>query len=372
MKRTETGGENQGIGGMFMKLEQIRKNIDQIDYEILALLNKRMELGLRTKKFKNHIQDEDREKQVLRRMKKHGRNLQLIESDFVEKLFWEVIKRNRKIQEQDKRLIGFQGDHGAFSEAAAKYYDPHLVTIPCHEFSDVFEGVQEGYLDLGIVPVENSLGGSISQVNEQLIESSLKVIAAVKLQINHCLLALPEAHFKEIKTVYSHPQALSQCRLFLKQKCLESRPFYDTAGAAKMIKKEELKTAAAIASHLCGNLYNLKIIKVHIEDNPSNFTRFFILAKEEKRTEANRCSIIFSLPHQAGALFSILEIFARAKINLTRVESFPQRKYLGFYVFFLDFERKENLNQISKILEQVRSKTKMMKYLGCYQEEVFQ
>ncbi|MBN2244428.1 MAG: prephenate dehydratase [Candidatus Aminicenantes bacterium] len=355
-----------------MKLAQIRKNIDQIDDEILDLLSKRMELGLRAKKFKNTIQDKDREKQVLRRMKKHGRNLQLIESDFVETLFREIMERNRAIQEQAKRLIGFQGDHGAFSEVAAKYYDPNLVAIPCHEFSDVFKGVQEGCLDLGIVPVENSLGGSVSQVNEQLIECSLKVIGAVKLRINHCLLALPETHFKEIKTVYSHPQALSQCRSFLTQKRLESRPFYDTAGAAGMLKKEGSKTAAAIASQLCGNLYNLKIIKDHIEDNSSNFTRFFILAKEEKITGANRCSIIFSLPHKAGALFSILEIFARANINLTRVESFPQRKSPGFYFFWLDFERKENLNQVSKILEEVSSKTKMLKYLGCYQEEVFQ
>ncbi|MFW6159719.1 MAG: prephenate dehydratase [Acidobacteriota bacterium] len=355
-----------------MKLDQIRKKIDQIDDEILNLLRERMELGLKAKKLKKFIRDKEREKQVLRRLKEHCCNLHLIEPDFIEKFFSEVIEENRKLQEKEKCLIGFQGEHGAFGEVAAKFYDQNLVTIPCHEFSDVFEGVQEGSLDLGIVPVENSLGGSINQVNEQLLKSSLKVLAAVKLQINHCLLALPEAHLRDIKTVYSHPQALSQCRSFLTQKRLESRPFYDTAGAARMLKKEALNTAAAIASHLCGKLYNLKIIKDNIEDNSSNFTRFFILAKEEKRTEANRCSIIFSLPHKAGALFSILEIFARAKINLTRVESFPQRDNPGCYVFFLDFESKRNLNQISKILEEVRSKTKMLKYLGCYKEEVFQ
>ncbi len=355
-----------------MKLEQIRKKIDQIDDEILNLLGERMELGLRAKKFKKIIQDKDREQQVLRRLKKQCRNLHLIDSDFVEKLFSEVMKENRKLQEQKKSLIGFQGEHGAFGEVAAKYYDHHLVTIPCHEFSDVFEGVQAGYLDLGIVPAENSLGGSISQVNEQLIKSSLKVTAAVKLRINHCFLALPEARFGDIKTVYSHPQALSQCRSFLRQNRLESRLYYDTAGAAKLLKKEELNTAAAIASHLCGKLYNLKIIKQNIEDNSSNFTRFFILAKEEKRSGANRCSIIFSIPHKTGALFSILEIFARAKINLTRVESFPQRDNPDCYAFFLDFQSKGNLNHITKILEEVRSKTKMLKYLGCYREEVFQ
>lgn len=355
-----------------MKLDQIRKKIDQIDDEILSLLGERMELGLRAKKLKKFIRDKEREKQVLRRLKEHCRNLHLIESDFVEKLFLEVMMENRKLQEKEKCLIGFQGEHGAFGEVAAKYYDSQLVTIPCLEFADVFEGVREGSLDLGIVPVENSLGGSINQVNEQLLKSSLKVLAAVKLRINLCLLALPQAHLRDIKTVYSHPQALSQCRSFLMENRLESRSYYDTAGAARMLKKEALNTAAAIANPLCEKLYNLKIIKDNIEDNSSNFTRFLILTKEEKRTKANRCSIIFSIPHKTGALFSILEIFARAKINLTRVESFPQRDNPGSYIFFLDFEIKENLNQVSKILEEVRLKTRMLKYLGCYKEEVFQ
>lgn len=354
-----------------MDLERIRKRIDQIDDEILDLLGERMELGLRAKKFKRAIQDKVREKQVLGRLKENSRVLHLIRSDFVEKLFMEVMKENRKLQDQEKNLIGFQGEHGAFGEVAAKYYDPYLVTIPCLEFTDVFEGVREGYLDLGIVPVENSLGGSVTQVNEQLTKSNLKVAAAVKLRINHCLLALPEANFREIRVVYSHPLALSQCRSFLKQRHMEGRPCYDTAGAARMLKKEDLRTAAAIASQLCSELYNLKIIKENIEDNPSNFTRFFILAKEEKRTGANRCSIIFSIPHRAGTLFSILEIFARAKINLTRIESFPQRDDPGCCLFFLDFQSEGNLGRLSKIFEEIKSKSKMFKYLGCYREEVF-
>ncbi len=354
-----------------MKLEQLRKKIDQIDYEILHLLRERMELGLRANKFKKTTQDKAREQQVLRRLEKHCRLLHLIPSSFALKLFGEIIRENRRLQEQKKILIGFQGKHGAFAEVAAKYYDPHLVTIPCQEFADVCVGVQEGYLDLGIVPVENSLGGPVVQVNEQLIKTDLKVVAAVKLRINHCLLALPETNFREIRVVYSHPQALSQCRSFLEQYHLETHPYYDIAGAAIMLKKAELKAAAVIANHLCGELYNLKIIKKNIEDDPSNFTRFFILGKGENRIEADRCSIVFSIPHRAGALFSIFEIFARADVNLTRVESFPERGDPDSHIFLLDFQSEAKPDQLCKVLEEVRAKTKTLKYLGRYREELF-
>ena len=129
--------------------------------------------------------------------------------------------------------------------------------------------------------------------------------------------------------------------------------------------------AATIASKLCAKLYNLEIIKEKIEDNPSNFTRFFILAKEEKKKPANRCSIVFSTPHKAGTLFSVLKIFAEANTNLTRIESFPYRDDPGHYVFFLDFQCADDQSSLGSIFEEVKKKTKMFKHLGCYQEEVF-
>lgn len=355
-----------------MNLESIRKKIDQIDYEILKLLNERIELALRAKKFKTTIHDREREKQVLTQLKKYSNILNLVQSDFVEKLYTEIVGENRKIQEKKKTLIGFQGEHGAFSEMAAKNYNKNLVTIPCSEFADVFEGVEKGYLDMGIVPVENSLGGAVTQVNELLIKTNLKVIAAIKLRINHCLLALPDSNYREIRVVYSHPQALSQCRDFLNRHKLEARPYYDTAGAAKMLVKERPKTTATIASKLSAELYNLEIIKEKIEDNSFNYTRFFLLAKEMLKKPANKSSIVFSTPHKAGTLFSVLKIFAEANINLSRIESLPYRNDPGHYVFFLDFQKNNMSNNIDDIIKQVRQKTKMFKYLGCYKEENFQ
>jgi prephenate dehydratase/chorismate mutase/prephenate dehydratase len=255
---------------------------------------------------------------------------------------------------------------------AARHLDKNLVTIPCPGFADVFEGVEKGYLDLGIVPVENSLGGAVTQVNESLLKTDLKVVSAVVFQIKHCLLILPNTNYREIRMVYSHPQALSQCREFLQRQNLEARPYYDTAGAAKMLFKEKPRMAGTIASKLAAELYNLDVIKENVEDNPMNFTRFLILSKEEKKQNANKCSIVFATPHKSGSLFAVLKIFKEARINLTRIESLPHREAPGNYVFFLDFQSKDLTSGISDVLSEVKKNTKMFKYLGCYKEEISQ
>jgi len=352
------------------KLKRVRREIDLVDYEILKLLNERIELSLQAKKLKKTTCDRARERQVLRRVRRYAGIFNLVQRDFVERLYTEIMKESRKSQEAEQGLIGFQGEHGAFGEIAARHYDPHLVAIPCPEFAHVFEGVQKGYLDLGIVPVENSLGGPVSPVNELLIQTDLKVVAAIQLRINHCLLAIPEVKTREIKVVYSHPQALSQCRAFLSRRHLEGRPYYDTAGAARMLAQKGLKAAAAIASPLCAELYNLEVLKEDIGDNPSNFTRFFVLARAEKKTDGNMGSIVFAAPHKAGTLCAVLEIFARAGINLTRIASLPDRDDPGRYVFFLDFQITGCREPTLQMLDEVKQKTKMLKYLGCYREEV--
>jgi prephenate dehydratase/chorismate mutase/prephenate dehydratase len=355
-----------------MNLETIRKKIDQIDHEIFKLVNERIELGLRIKKFKDAVYDKERETQILENLKKYSRAYNVIRSEFVENLFTAIIRETRQSQKAQRTLIGFQGEHGAFGEVAGRYSDPSLVSIPCTEFVDVFEGVKKGDLDLGIVPVENSLGGAITQVNELLIENDLKIVGAVKLRINHCLLAFPETNYQEIRMVFSHPQALSQCREFLNRNKLEARPFYDTAGAAKMLSKERPKMSAVIASKPCAELYNLEVIKENIQDHHNNFTRFLILSKKEQKKSGNKYSIIFSTPHKAGTLFAVLKIFAEAGINLTRIESLPSRNDPGNYVFFLDFQSDNIQNEVEKILVKVKQKTVMVKYLGCYKEKVFE
>lgn len=352
-----------------MNLEKIRHRIDRIDYEILKYLGERMELTFRTKKFKSVIKDSEREAQIFSQVKRFSEMHNLIHPEFAEKLFKEIIRESRSLQRENKRLVGFQGEHGAFGEVAARKYAAELVPIPCAEFAEVFAGVDQGHFDLGIVPVQNSLGGAVSQVNELLIQSELKVVGAVKLRINHCLLVLPESNYREIREVFSHPQALSQCREFIQRQQLEPRPFYDTAGAARMLIQERPPMTAAIASKLCADIYKLEVIKENIEDHKSNFTRFLVLAKEESQNATDKCSIVFSTAHKSGALFAILKLFADAGINLTRIESFPYRDDPGRYVFFLDFHTEAVNGRVQEILKRVKKTTPMFKYLGCYFEK---
>lgn len=352
-----------------MKLEKIRMKIDGIDHEILRALHHRMELGLRTKRFKEAVRDEEREKEILDRLRRSAGSSQVLRDEFISRVFASILAESRKIQEDNRTLIGFQGEHGAFGEAAALAYDPRLTPLPCPEFADVFDGLQKRSLDLGIVPVENSLGGAITDVNELLIGCDLKIVGAIKFRINHCLLQPPESDYREMRMAYSHPQALSQCRRFLLRHKLEPRPYFDTAGAARMLAEDRPKMAGAVASRLCADIYHLDIIKENIQDHPDNDTRFLILAREEARPAGDKCSIIFSTPDEAGSLSAILNVFAKASVNLTRIESMPSPDDPGHYVFFLDFQDAAVPGRADALLEEVRRKAKTMKFLGCYREE---
>jgi len=350
-------------------LTRLRKKIDSIDFEILKLINQRMEHTLRTRKLKANIADPGREQEIIASLRR--RSSALIRPEFSEILFKEIISESKLLQRKDLKLIGFQGEHGAYGEVAIRIADHSLVPIPCLEFVDVFDEVINGQLDFGIVPVENSLEGAVTQVNDLLVETDarkIKIVGEVKIPIHHCLLASPGTDYHEIKVVYSHPQALAQCRRFLAKYRLESRPYYDTAGAAMMLSKEKPRAAAAIASKLCAELYNLDVLFEDIEDNETNATRFLILSNEESNREGNKCSIVFSTEHKSGALFNILKIFSEAGLNLTRIESRPIRNDPGSYAFLLDFLGSDREEKVIAALAKARKETVVFKFLGCYNE----
>jgi prephenate dehydratase/chorismate mutase len=349
-----------------LDIQEVRDQIDQIDFRILRLLNERMELALRTGKMKDQIDDPGRERNVLAKVRSSSGGV--LHPEFTVELFSHIIKESKALQERNLKLVGFQGEHGAYGEVAINIFNPELVPVPCREFVDVFEGVAKNQLDYGMVPVENSLEGAVTQVNDLLISRDLKITGEVRIPVNHCLLALPETDYMEIKIVYSHPQALAQCREFLQQNRFEPRPYYDTAGSARMLSREAPKAAAVIASALCANLYNLKVLKEGIQDQESNSTRFFILARESSITDGNKSSLIVAAEHKAGALCAVLKIFADASVNLTRIESRPHRGDPGNYVFLLDFQGRESEPAVQSILEEVRKVTTTFKFLGCYRE----
>jgi prephenate dehydratase/chorismate mutase len=347
-----------------MKSEDIFKKINKIDRELLVLLQERMGWVLRSKKFRQTAGDSTAEEEMLTRFERL--NLDLIERSFTQQLLKTIIDESRRLQQEERQLVAFQGEHGAYGEVASRRLVPGGAYIPCMEFIDVFRGVEEGYLDLGVVPVENSLEGAVTQVNELLTITDLKVIGEAKVTVSHCLLATEATDYREIRQAYSHPQALAQCRNFLMRNNLEARPYYDTAGAAKMLARENPKAAAAIASSLCADLYNLEIIKESIEDGPSNSTRFLLLSREAYTNGGDKTSIIFATPHTAGSLFAVLKLFADANINLTRIASMPLRSEPDNYCFFLDFEGSEKDENVVEIMNRMQDLTISLKNLGSY------
>ncbi len=347
-----------------MKLDDIRIRIDKIDRELLVLLQERMGMAIQAKKFKSSVADPKREEMVLARAQRM--NLVLVESSFARQLLRTIIEESKRLQNQERELVAFQGEHGAYGEVASRRLVPGGAFIPCLEFVDVFQGVQEGHFDLGVVPVENSLEGAVTQVNDLLTTTDLKVIGEVKVPVKHCLLAPRETQLSEVRVVYSHPQALAQCNRFLLQNRMEARPYYDTAGAAKMLARENPRAAAAIASALCSELYDLEIVKQGIEDGAANHTRFLLLSREAFVGKGQKTSIIFATAHEAGQLFNVLRLFAEAKINLTRIASMPLRSDPGNYCFFLDFEGAMDDELIIDVLAQVEKSTGSYRCLGSY------
>ena len=338
-----------------MKLDEIRGKIDKIDRELLVLIQERMGLALRSKKFKKRVADPDREADVLARMERL--NLDLVERPFTRHLLGAIIEESRRLQEADRKLVAFQGEHGAYGEVASRRLVPGGAYIPCMEFMDVFRGVEEGDFDLGVVPVENSLEGAVTQVNDLLTTTSLKVIGEAKVAVRHCLLTAGDTDYREIRQVYSHPQALAQCREFLIRNKLEARPYYDTAGAAKMLARENPRASAAIASALCADLYDLEIVKEGIEGGLANTTRFLLLSTEPSPRGGDKASIIFTTAHEAGQLYAVLKIFAEARINLTRIASMPLRSDPGNYSFFLDFEGADEDEKIHPVMAELNRLT---------------
>jgi len=348
-----------------MNLKKIRENVELLDFKILKLLNDRMELALMAKRFKSQIEDKEREKELLEKIRRNS--TRLINGEFIERIYIEIIEQSKNLQRKDYNLIAFQGEHGAYGEVASREWNSDLIPIPCSESAEVLEGVETGLYGYGVLPVENTLGGVVGQVNELLINTDLNVVGAVELPIHLCLLTLPGTDHREIRAVYSDSQALAQCRHFLARNKLEPVQYYDAAGAAKMLAEKAPKASAAIASELSAELYNLEVIKEDIEDLDRNMTRFLVLSKEGNTEEGDKCSIIFSTEHKAGTLFRVLEVFARQDINLTRIESISHEP--GNYAFFMDFMGSERDDKVVRALEEVEKITSSLRLMGCYKEK---
>jgi len=346
-----------------MEITKLRKQIDVIDKDIVINLKKRMELAVMTKKFKDAIDDPKRDAEVLSNVKTKNNipdfNLALT------KIYQSIIQESKNLQSKNLELIGFQGEYGAYSEGAGKMYNDGALMIALTDFTDIFNYLEAGLIDKGIVPLENSVEGAIDAVTQLLISRNMHIIGEIIIPIHHSLLAVKDVDLHDIKEVYSHPQALGQCHGFIERNKLLPRKYYDTAGSALMVSKSGLNNMAAIASSDCANIYGLEIIKENIEDISTNATRFVVISKN-LNSEGNKVSVVFSAEHKAGSLFNILKLFFEADINLTRIESIPFYKERGKYMFLLDFGGDFKDQKVKSILEKLKKSTTDFKILGTY------
>ena len=262
--------------------------------------------------------------------------------------------------------ISFQGEHGAYSESAAKkFFGKEINAIPCNSFEDALKITENGENEYAVLPVENSIEGTVGQSIDAITNTNLHVIGEEYFKVEHCLIGTGK--LEDIQTVYSHPQALGQCSDFIQDRGLKTVPTYDTAGSVKIIKEINDKTSAAIASKDAGKLYNISIVKEGIENNTNNYTRFLIFSKMNLGEETNdKTSIIFSVKHEPGALHNILKEFNDNDINLTKIESRPNKNTNWEYNFFVDFQGHSSNSKIKAVLDSVEKNTIFLKVIGSY------
>jgi prephenate dehydratase len=241
------------------------------------------------------------------------------------------------------KRVAFQGEPGAYSEAAViAHFGEDVQPVPCESFEAVFEQVAGGHSDHGMVPIENSLAGSIHQNYDLLLRYDLKITGERILRVEHCLIANPGVTLDDIRVVASHPQALAQCDSFIRAHNLQRQAAYDTAGAAKTLSETGRRDMAAIASRRAALVYSMVVLAENIEDDPNNFTRFLALSRESTHsgqpgTLPSKTTVVFALPNEPGALFKALGVFALRDINLTKIESRPVPGKPWEYLFYLDF-----------------------------------
>ena len=271
--------------------------------------------------------------------------------------------------------IAIQGELGSFSHEAAEAMLPSATIVPCARSMEVFDRAQRGAVDGAVIPIENSLAGSVAEYFDLLLSRDVHIVREFRLRIVHNLIALPGTKLSALRRVFSHPVALDQCRdLFAKNSKLQPLPFYDTAGSVKHIVAENLSDAAAIASRRAAEVYQGKILKAGIEDDKKNFTRFFLIKpgnpqspQKAANKKANKTSLAFSLKNIPGALFKALSVFALRDISLSKIESRPMRGRPWEYVFFVDLLRGDDeasrnaLRHLSEVAE-------LVKVLGIYPE----
>ncbi len=269
---------------------------------------------------------------------------------------------------QKSMRFAYQGEPGAFSEAAAARIDASADTMPCRTFEDVFAAVASGAASHGVLPIENSVGGSIHRNFDLLSEHELPIVGEVELQVEHTLAALPGVRLEDVRRVYSHPQALAQCEAFLRSLGqVDIVATYDTAGSARMIRDGALHDTAAIASRRAAEIFGLSVLRDRVQDYAANITRFIVVAREPVPLGTpDKTSIVFALSNTPGALFKALSVFALRDVDLAKLESRPDRGRPWEYLFYVDLNARRDAPECARALEHLAEFATFVRVLGTY------
>ncbi len=349
-----------------MSVKDIRKKIDEIDDRIIRLLNERANAALAIGKLKEkanaRVYAPEREKQIFEQITE--KNVGPLTNDGLKAIYKEIISASRSLEKT--LCVSYLGPQATFTHVAAlQKFGSSTKYLPARSVADVFMEVQKGRADYGVVPIENSTDGIVSHTLDVFMDSDLKISSEIMLEISQNLMS--KGAFDEIERVYSHPQALGQCRRWLEANLpnAELLATSSTTQAAELAGKDP--TAAAIANELAAEVYDLNLIMRGIEDSSNNYTRFLIIGHTiAQRSGSDKTSIMFSIRHRAGALAEILNAFAEHELNLTRIESRPSRMRAWEYVFFVDLDGYAEDDHVAQALEKAAEHCIFLKTLGSY------
>lgn len=371
-----------------LQLSDIRKEIDEIDSELLKLFLRRMEAAGKVAMVKKRdglpISNPAREEEILDAFEREGgefgsgaRTLlaSLIDISCAYQqmlLYGEDGKLRKRLMTAGSILkgskIACQGTVGAYSHLAARqFFGEETEPMFFAKFQDVVDAVTDGYADFGVLPIENTTAGAVNDVYDLLTRHGFYIVGETDVDINHCLLAPKGASMADIKEVYAHPQAIAQCARYLQRHGLESNEYSNNAVAAQHVARWNDKTKAAIASKVAGTQFDLDILEEGIQDIDGNQTRFIIISKQLViRDGADKISLTFSLPHQTGSLYRVLSRFSASGMNISKIESRPLKGQNFQYRFYLDFNGNVHDERVSALLCSLSTEMSHFRFLGNY------
>ncbi len=365
-----------------MELDKIREQIDTVDQTLVEAFEDRMELVENISKLKIEnklpIYNGTREQEVIDLAISRLKNKDL--NRLTREFFTAIMQISKELQgkilgaenlrllkEQGGRIV-YPGVEGSYSGLATRdFFGESVIADAVPSFKEVCRQVADGSARLGVLPIENSISGSVLEVVDRIEEFDCHVVGEHRVRIKHCLLGLPDANEKDIRTVYSHPQGLTQCRDYILDHGYTAKESPNTAVAAKMVMEANNKSFGAIASEEAAKLYGLKILDYNIQRSANNYTRFVIIAKEYDNNPNNdKISISFTVANQPGALFNVLSLFDKLKLNIIRLESRPIPDKPWEYKFYLDFNAASDDERIKQVFGQLQLGCGSFRVIGMY------